>query len=506
MQNYSNLLIGLRVQTQIPLDVKQYIQNESTLSNLGIDNNLAFTYIKGLIIYCIEEGTRWEWKPSLGSGGLLTSDYVYPPGVTTFGIDYSNQAYNFYEVVNSSQVNSDWNAVSGVEEILNKPTIIVPPLEALDEGQGTGFRIRGRNNTFYGPIGDDAVDFSYSSGVSSTNGSIGTNSFSSGIDIKTPGYLANSFGYLIDNRGSGSFNGGYNLYNTGYTNSIFGTGHVVNSMNTTVIGQAANIITEQITDYNSTNKPMLVVGNGTITNNDESYNVLTRSDAFKVMFNGSVLAPSLTTGLITSDVTGKILITKEYLTSVAPNGSETKINPGTNVTITGVGTILSPYVINSTASGESTTYFDDGINTTVTGFGTLEDPYIINSIDTNTTYLPGIGLTLVGTTFNIDNLQKVITYPTDFTGTDYTLVNGDNNYEIIIDNGATNVTITIPSGLTSKLGVGFTQKGTGDITFVQSSTTIQNPIGLKIKGQFYQTFLSQELSTNNYFLGGNTKA
>jgi len=481
--NYNNIQLGLKIPTQIPLDVKQYIQNETELSNLGVEDNLAFTYIKGLIIYCIEEGTRWEWKPSLGSGGLLTSDYVYPSGVITFGIDYSNQAYNFYEVVNSSQVNSDWNATSGVEEILNKPTIIVPPLEALDEGQGTGFRIRSRNNTFYGPIGDDAVDFSYSSEVSSTNGSIGTNSFSSGIDVKTPGYLANSFGYLIDNRGSGSFNGGYNLYNTGYTNSIFGTGHIVNSMNTTVIGQAANIITEQITDYNSTNKPMLVVGNGTITNNDESYSVITRSDAFKVMFNGSVLAPSLTTSLITSDITGKILITKDYLTSVAPNGSETKINAGTNVTVSGIGTIASPYVINSTASGTSIIYFDNGSNTIVTGSGGIEDPFIVEIIP----------------------LQKVITYPADFTGINYTLTNLDNNYEIIIDNSSTAVTITVPSGLTSKFGVGFTQKGSADVTFVTSGTTINNPIGLKIKDQYYQTYLSQELSSNIYYLGGNTK-
>ena len=102
-------------------------------------------------------------------------------------------------------------------------------------------------------------------------------------------------------------------------------------------------------------------------------------------------------------------------------------------------------------------------------------------------------------------MQKVITYPTDFTGTNYTLTNADNNYEIIVDNGATAVSITVPSGLTSKIGVGFTQKGIGDVTYVASGTTINNPTGLKIKGQYYQTFLSQELATNLFYLGGNTK-
>ena len=85
------------------------------------------------------------------------------------------------------------------------------------------------------------------------------------------------------------------------------------------------------------------------------------------------------------------------------------------------------------------------------------------------------------------------------------MTNADNNYEIIINNGATAVTITVPSGLTPKIGVGFTQKGTGDISYTASGTTINNPIGLKIKGQYYQTFLSQESNTNLFYLGGNTK-
>lgn len=104
------------------------------------------------------------------------------------------------------------------------------------------------------------------------------------------------------------------------------------------------------------------------------------------------------------------------------------------------------------------------------------------------------------------NLQKTITYPDDFAGANYTLTNADNNYEIIIDNGANAVFIIVPSGLTSKIGFGFTQKGTADVGYVASGTTINTPIGLKIKGQNYQTFLSQESATNNYFLGGNTKA
>lgn len=211
------------------------------------------------------------------------------------------------------------------------------------------------------------------------------------------------------------------------------------------------------------------------------------------------------------------------LSVAIPNGSETKVTQGTNVTVTGTGTIATPYIINSTDT--NTTYspgasmslvgttfnntapdqivaLTQGGATTITG---TYPNFIISSTDTNTTYSAGGGLALIGTAFSIDSLQKVITYPTDFTGTNYTITSTDNNYTIIVDNVATAVTITVPSGLVSKIGVGFIQKGTADVTFVASGTTIYNPIGLKIKGQYYQTFIEQELATTTVFLLGNTK-
>ncbi len=100
----------------------------------------------------------------------------------------------------------------------------------------------------------------------------------------------------------------------GYLNTLFGVGHDVTSINTTVVGQAANVITDQIADFNYTaNKKLFVVGNGDIQNADDNYTVNTRSDAFIVRLNGSVEAPSLTTSLIDTDTTGKSLVTKEYL-------------------------------------------------------------------------------------------------------------------------------------------------------------------------------------------------
>lgn len=99
--DYNNLPLGLRVQTQIPLDVKEYVLNEATLKDLGTSNNLAYTYVKGLIIYCFAENTRYEWNevPSgLENTGLLPTDFTYPNGVVAFGVTYSNKKYNFFKV------------------------------------------------------------------------------------------------------------------------------------------------------------------------------------------------------------------------------------------------------------------------------------------------------------------------------------------------------------------------------------------------------------------------
>jgi hypothetical protein len=95
--------------------------------------------------------------------------------------------------------------------------------------------------------------------------------------------------------------------------------HEVASLSCTVVGQAANIISEQILDFNATpTKALLVVGNGTITNNDFLYTPLTRSDAFIVRLNGAVEAPSLTVSAITNSATPKVLVTKEYIDTIMP--------------------------------------------------------------------------------------------------------------------------------------------------------------------------------------------
>ena len=97
------------------------------------------------------------------------------------------------------------------------------------------------------------------------------------------------------------------------------------------------------------------------------------------------------------------------------------------------------------------------------------------------------------------NPQKEIT-------ANYILTNADDGYVIFINNGTTPVSITINTTVTlPNFSVGFIQEGSADVTFIGAGITLTNPIGLKSKGQGYQTFIEKKLSTSTYYLLGNTK-
>ena len=122
--DYSNIPTGLKITSQIPLNVKEWCKNEATLAYLGIDNNLAFTYYDGIEILCIEEKTLYKWREVQAgeeNTGLIPLDFTYPNGLqTVFGIDYSGKKYNFFlvEYITVENINENVNIVNigeGVE-------------------------------------------------------------------------------------------------------------------------------------------------------------------------------------------------------------------------------------------------------------------------------------------------------------------------------------------------------------------------------------------------------
>ena len=99
MENVSEIITGLYIPAQIPLDAKAYCLSESVLSSLGNSSALAFTYFDGLTVKCQLEKTIWEWREvKIGeeNTGLVPNDFVYPINIIVAGIDYSGKKYNFF--------------------------------------------------------------------------------------------------------------------------------------------------------------------------------------------------------------------------------------------------------------------------------------------------------------------------------------------------------------------------------------------------------------------------
>jgi len=99
--DFTNIPTGLKITSQIPLDIKGYALNEATLAYLGVDNNLAFTYHEGLRVICIEEKIIYEWrevKPGEENTGLVPIDFTYPTNLENiYGINYSGRKFNFFK-------------------------------------------------------------------------------------------------------------------------------------------------------------------------------------------------------------------------------------------------------------------------------------------------------------------------------------------------------------------------------------------------------------------------
>lgn len=194
---------------------------------------------------------------------------------------------------------------------------------------------------------------------------------------------------------------------------------------------------------------------------DLSVDLLGNTPPCIVSTKGTVTISTTTEGCIDLDVT-------------TYNGAETKVTAGANVTVSGIGTVSNPYIINSAIST-----LQDGITTDVIGNGT-STPYSVEVI----------------------NLQKIIsTFP-------YTLTSLDDKYTIFVSNDVSNVTINVPNSLVPNFSCVFIQEGSGEVTIQSTGTaTVIQPIALenKIKGQNYWAMIEKKTTTDTYYLMGSLK-
>jgi hypothetical protein len=231
-------------------------------------------------------------------------------------------------ITNTSQLINDGE--NGVDPFitLNDLVNLTPTgLEALDEGNGVGWRLIGRDPADYGNIGFNAVDFS-------------TNSASYLSKVGGVGASSVTFGDHVENRGVACFGNGFNNLITSagfsYASLLSGTNNEAdgslgsltvgttlvnrNAWGCTVLGVANEIITGGGGVLNPSGiAPLLIIGNGTqansfdINGNFLGYEAVVRSNAFVVRRSGELTAPSMEPSVIDGETTGKVLITKEYL-------------------------------------------------------------------------------------------------------------------------------------------------------------------------------------------------
>jgi trimeric autotransporter adhesin len=129
-----------------------------------------------------------------------------------------------------------------------------------------------------------------------------------------------------------------------------------------------------ISNGNTVTLPSLTEVDGDVTN--ELQNLALTGNVLSISNGNSVTLPSFTdtdTDAQTLSVSGNQLTISNGNTVDLPvaNGSETIIQAGTNVTVTGTGTAANPYIINSTATGgtpDINIYKDNG---TLTGNRTV---------------------------------------------------------------------------------------------------------------------------------------
>lgn len=137
MADFNDEISGIRVVGQIPLDAKSYSPNQNLLKILGDDNNLAYTYFEGMVVFCIEEKTRWEWREAVGAEqGLIDDNFTYPDGLVALGINYSLRSFNFFPLVYLPTPIAYLELRVVEKGVINSVANVLPTLEIGDTVQG----------------------------------------------------------------------------------------------------------------------------------------------------------------------------------------------------------------------------------------------------------------------------------------------------------------------------------------------------------------------------------
>ena len=149
-------------------------------------------------------------------------------------------------------------------------------LEAIDEGNGIGWRLIGRDPNNYGNIGEGAVDLSVDSGANTKKGATGKSSFAEGQNTEASGSRSHAEGNLTISSGIASHAEGSQNIASGVASHVEGQYNYARSKGEHSGGFLGTDYTASGTDTDR----LVNYGNGTST--------VDRSDAFTIYKNGAV--------------------------------------------------------------------------------------------------------------------------------------------------------------------------------------------------------------------------
>ena len=196
-------------------------------------------------------------------------------------------------------------------------------LQSITENGITGYRRSDANAANYGDIGEGAVDLSYSSATSGSYGATGDYSNAMGIYTTASEAGSTAIGFGTTASGQGSAAMGYGTTASGEASTAMGFTTTASDYGSLIIGSFNNAGSSISSGGDATSFTLsntaFVIGNGA---DDES-----RSDAFKVMFNGDTTAAGtisatyfvgdgsrLTNLPFSSDLTGEVSLVGNSIT------------------------------------------------------------------------------------------------------------------------------------------------------------------------------------------------
>ena len=126
-------------------------------------------------------------------------EYLYVGEGATYGINDDEITTSDLQLVNDESVGIDLST----------------GLEAIDEGNGIGWRLKGKEPAFFGDVGLNAVDLSTSLEPSSSRGATGNSSFTEGFYTTASGNDSHAEGVFSTAEGQGSHAEGFNVLASG---------------------------------------------------------------------------------------------------------------------------------------------------------------------------------------------------------------------------------------------------------------------------------------------------